>query len=90
MRLYGLLTFALKLPSVINNHFVYNRFIVKSSGVFKRNFTVFSAGNCQQWGKNKKHRSVRLQLYFDSMADPQIEETLAPLRASVKEQVCDF
>lgn len=40
-----------------------------------------------QWGKNKKHRNVKLKWYLDNMADPQTEEVLAPLRASVKEQV---
>uniref|UniRef100_A0AAR5PG82 Glycine--tRNA ligase n=1 Tax=Dendroctonus ponderosae TaxID=77166 RepID=A0AAR5PG82_DENPD len=38
------------------------------------------------WGKNKKSRKVKLNLYFDTMGDPQIEQVLAPLRASVKEQ----
>jgi hypothetical protein len=40
------------------------------------------------WGSKKKHRKVRLQFTVDRMADPRIEEILAPLRASVKEQVC--
>ena len=39
------------------------------------------------WGSKKKHRKVRLQFTLDTMADPKIEEILAPLRASVKEQV---
>ncbi|CAH1998824.1 unnamed protein product [Acanthoscelides obtectus] len=39
-----------------------------------------------QWGKNKKHRNIKLQWYLDTMSDPKIEEVLAPLRASVKEQ----
>jgi len=38
------------------------------------------------WGSKKKHRKVRLQVTLDTMADPKIEEILAPLRASVKEQ----
>ncbi|KAL1491711.1 hypothetical protein ABEB36_012268 [Hypothenemus hampei] len=38
------------------------------------------------WGKNKKHRQVKLRVFLDSMADPAIEQVLAPLRASVKEQ----
>lgn len=38
------------------------------------------------WGSKKKHRKVRLQVSLDTMADPKIEEILAPLRASVKEQ----
>ncbi|RZB39530.1 glycine--tRNA ligase [Asbolus verrucosus] len=40
----------------------------------------------QKWGTKKKHRNVALKLHLDSMADPQMEEILAPLRASVKEQ----
>ncbi|CAH0556631.1 unnamed protein product [Brassicogethes aeneus] len=40
----------------------------------------------QKWGTNKKHRNVKLNIYFDTMADPKIEEILAPLRANVKEQ----
>jgi hypothetical protein len=39
------------------------------------------------WGSKKKHRKVKLQFTFNKMADPRIEEILAPLRASVKEQV---
>ncbi|XP_063901942.1 glycine--tRNA ligase isoform X1 [Zophobas morio] len=39
-----------------------------------------------QWGSTKKHRDIKLKSYFESMADPQMEEVLAPLRASVKEQ----
>ncbi|XP_066147370.1 glycine--tRNA ligase [Euwallacea fornicatus] len=38
------------------------------------------------WGKNKKHRKVKLNLHFDTMCDPEIEQILKPLRASVKEQ----
>ncbi|XP_067005016.2 glycine--tRNA ligase [Anabrus simplex] len=40
----------------------------------------------QKWGTKKQHRAVKLQYLFDTMADPQSEEILAPLRASVKEQ----
>jgi hypothetical protein len=39
------------------------------------------------WGSKKKHRKVKLHFTFDRMTDPKIEEILAPLRASVKEQV---
>lgn len=42
------------------------------------------------WGTKKKHRKVKLQFTLDRMADPKTEEILAPLRASVKEQVCWF
>ncbi|XP_072396702.1 glycine--tRNA ligase [Diabrotica undecimpunctata] len=48
--------------------------------------TFYISPSAEQWGKNKKHRNIKLNLYFDAMADPQIEEVLAPLRASVKEQ----
>ncbi|XP_050515936.1 glycine--tRNA ligase [Diabrotica virgifera virgifera] len=48
--------------------------------------TFYISPSADQWGKNKKHRNIKLNLYFDTMADPQIEEVLAPLRASVKEQ----
>lgn len=62
-------------------------------GVLKsRNFSVTTYLHQQydqktHWGTNKKHRKVKLNVYFDTMADPQIEQILAPLRASVKEQV---
>ncbi|XP_063988643.1 glycine--tRNA ligase [Diachasmimorpha longicaudata] len=37
------------------------------------------------WGSKKQHRAVKLNFPLD-MSDPKIEEALAPLRASVKEQ----
>ncbi|XP_053970973.1 glycine--tRNA ligase [Hylaeus volcanicus] len=37
------------------------------------------------WGSNKKHRKVKIQILPD-MSDPKIEEILSPLRTSVKEQ----
>ncbi|XP_063633791.1 glycine--tRNA ligase [Cydia splendana] len=42
----------------------------------------------QQWGSNKVHRKIKIPnpLREIIMADPKIEEILAPLRASVKEQ----
>ncbi|XP_072935327.1 glycine--tRNA ligase [Epargyreus clarus] len=42
----------------------------------------------QQWGSNKSHRKIKISNPFRDiiMADPKIEEILAPLRASVKEQ----
>lgn len=53
-----------------------------------RPFTV-SAAFCNRerhtWGSKKKDRSVRI-LPLNIMADPKIEEALAPLRAAVKEQ----
>jgi len=39
------------------------------------------------WGSKKKHRQVKLHFSASDMADPKIEEVLAPLRAQVKEQV---
>lgn len=40
----------------------------------------------QKWGKNKKHRNIKLNIYFDTMSNPDDEKILAPLRANVKEQ----
>ena len=42
----------------------------------------------QVWGSKKQNRKVKLHFTLNSMADPKIEEILAPLRANVKEQVC--
>lgn len=39
------------------------------------------------WGSLKKHRQVKLLFGSKEMADPKIEQALAPLRARVKEQV---
>ena len=48
----------------------------------------FSDSTKSIWGSKKKHRNVKLQLQqLRDMADPKIEEILAPLRESVKEQV---
>lgn len=41
------------------------------------------------WGSKKSHRKIKLQL-LNSMADPKIEEILAPLRQDVKEQVTNI
>jgi hypothetical protein len=54
--------------------------------IISRSFCT-SSFVAQKWGTKKQHRNVKLQSYFDSMADPKMEEILAPLRASVKEQV---
>jgi hypothetical protein len=76
--------------------------IVKYSGILwninqnhiKTNARVISlyhqskSSEKSQWGSKKSHRKVKLQLYeYQSMADPKIEEVLAPLRQTVKEQV---
>ncbi|KAG8231863.1 hypothetical protein J437_LFUL011768 [Ladona fulva] len=47
---------------------------------------ALSYRDSSSWGSKKKHRHVKLNLFIN-MADPKIEEILAPLRASVKEQV---
>ena len=39
-----------------------------------------------RWGTKKTNRNLKIALALD-MTDPKIEEVLAPLRASVKEQV---
>lgn len=57
-----------------------------------RNFTANSILFSNSWGSKakRKHRNIKLQVYFDAMADPKIEQILAPLRARVKEQVRCF
>ena len=43
------------------------------------------------WGKLKKNRkNLNLKVSSQIMADPKIEEILAPLRASVRQQVIDL
>ncbi|CAG9575430.1 unnamed protein product [Danaus chrysippus] len=44
--------------------------------------------NKPHWGSNKLHRKIKIRspLHDIIMADPKIEEILAPLRSSVKEQ----
>ncbi|KAJ1524813.1 hypothetical protein ONE63_009684 [Megalurothrips usitatus] len=56
--------------------------------VIARPFTVGVScrkGERQVWGTAKTTRSIRLRPW-EIMADPKIEEALAPLRAAVKEQ----
>lgn len=63
--------------------------------LINKNFVNFSVNRnitllpvcCHQWGSKKQHRKIKLHFSIDTMADPKIEEILAPLRASVKEQV---
>nr|XP_023015051.1 glycine--tRNA ligase [Leptinotarsa decemlineata] len=79
------LTVALK--RFVKVHDILNKLLHKeflSNVVTKR--TICITPFLDQWGKNKKHRNVKLNIYFDTMVDPYIEKTLAPLRASVKEQ----
>jgi glycyl-tRNA synthetase len=48
---------------------------------------VLKNSNNTHWGSKKQHRQVKLQLFeLEKMADPKIEEILAPLRKEVKEQ----
>lgn len=51
-----------------------------------RNLSVSTCDRKSEWGKNKANRKIKLNLFYADMGDPQIEEVLAPLRASVKEQ----
>lgn len=60
----------------IHTVFISNRKVHRTTAFFS-----------SAWGSKKKHRKVKLQFTFNKMADPRIEEILAPLRASVKEQV---
>lgn len=39
------------------------------------------------WGTKKSVSLVKLVYYPEGMADPQVEQILAPLRAAVKKQV---
>lgn len=68
-----------KLRSAIKiNHFITKRSICITDSYQNK------------WGTKKKHRNVLINLQFNAMADPKIEEVLAPLRANVKEQVLFF
>lgn len=50
--------------------------------------SIFHSKNHPKWGSTKKNRNIKLnRLYLEEMADPAIEQVLAPLRAQVKEQV---
>ncbi|XP_028029609.1 glycine--tRNA ligase [Bombyx mandarina] len=66
--------------------------LVYKCSVFSKQVTVFSnhlrLSHSQQWGSNKLHRKIKIPNPFREiiMADPKIEEILAPLRANVKEQ----
>lgn len=56
---------------------------------FSKNLSIGSRlySETPKWGSKKSHRKVKLHFQLQSMADPKMEEILAPLRASVKEQV---
>lgn len=84
MKLYGalrLLCSTSVVKNCANGNFAAN--------FVRRNWICISSTSCNQWGSKTKvkHRNIKLQLFRESMADPQVEEVLAPLRASVKEQV---
>jgi hypothetical protein len=68
-------SWVLRLACNIHTAFIPNRKVHRTTAFF-----------ISAWGSKKKHRKVKLQLTLDKMADPRIEEILAPLRASVKEQ----
>jgi hypothetical protein len=70
------LTSGLQLACNIGTAFIPNRKVHRTTALF-----------ISAWGTKKKHRKVKLQFTLDKMSDPRIEEILAPLRASVKEQV---
>lgn len=68
--------------------------LVYKSSVFSKQLSVSVLSqlrlshDIQQWGSNKVHRKIKIPNPYREiiMADPKIEEILAPLRASVKEQ----
>ena len=64
---------------VFCNHFVSTRTLTAASYVkFQKQ---------PDWGSKKHKIKKRLHISSDIMADPKVEEILAPLRAAVKEQV---
>lgn len=76
------------LQHIFKNQYKLLSVLDKPGCIFSFNLRDISYSQpLYQWGKNKKHRNVKLKWYFDNMSDPQTEEILAPLRASVKEQV---
>lgn len=83
--LVRLLTPIVKYSEIVWN---INQNILKTpTRVFSLSHKVCDS-NKSEWGSKKKHRKVNLQLLeYQKMSDPKIEEILAPLRHSVKEQV---
>lgn len=57
---------------------------------FNRSIFISCKLESSTWGSKKPHRKVKLHVPIEIMADPKTEEILAPLRASVKEQVCNI
>jgi len=64
---------------VLSNHFLLARTLTAASCVKYQ--------KQPDWGSKKHKIKKRLHISSDIMADPKIEEILAPLRAAVKEQV---
>lgn len=66
--------------------------LVYKSSIFSKRLQVvchqFRLQHDQHWGSNKLHRKIKIlnPLRETIMADPKVEEILAPLRAHVKEQ----
>lgn len=75
------------LKFIFHYKFSINEIAPLSVTVTNRSFSLNSFVASSNWGTKKPHRKVKLQVPIDIMADPKIEEILAPLRASVKEQV---
>lgn len=65
---------------------IVTKFYNQSS--WKRSLTISSVCSVTEsnWGSKKQHRKVKLNFPLD-LSDPKIKETLAPLRANVKQQV---
>nr|CAD7396501.1 unnamed protein product [Timema poppensis] len=63
------------------------RFVLKQRvDLYQTPFCVSLVKQYSTWGSKKQHRNVKLNFPLNRMADPKIEDILAPFRASVKEQ----
>ncbi|XP_018325020.1 glycine--tRNA ligase [Agrilus planipennis] len=69
---------------VCSSEFCSIKRVCETAGLVKSLFTSTSLN--QKWGTKKQHRNVKLKIFLEEMTDPKVEEVLAPLRASVKEQ----
>lgn len=69
--------------------FIFQKTIpVESIGILRRRPTSFlNHSKLYNWGTKKPATHVKLVYYPEGMAEPQVEEILAPLRAAVKKQV---
>lgn len=73
--------------TVVSRKHVHSHTGAYSTFIQTRDFRLTSRlSGFELWGTAKKHRKIKLHFQPD-MTDPKIEEVLAPLRASVKEQV---